>query len=246
MRLRLPLWLIGAIVTASGWWMWSIGDAPRPISFPDHGVTYIYDGGTVRDIDIRQLCEALTERRTSVLISVKALVTNPERDQGLLQTAENEDGFFIEYQQTEGYLVRFGLPLEDGSVARINVKNHTRDAEFNFVALIRSSGGVRIVTDTADVNEELAAPPVPRCDEGRIGEAAGLLPFAGTLRISVSSDGSAKEWNGQIDAYRQQTNENRPSYLYQLPLYAGLALLLFGGVFRDLVVAFRLRRNLRP
>jgi hypothetical protein len=222
--------------------MWLVGDEPRPIPFPDHGVTYTYDGESVRNIEIQNLCEALSRPRSGVLISVQALVTNPDRDQGLLQTTENEDGFFIEYQQTEGYLVRFGMPLEDGSVARVNIKNHTRDDEFNFVALIQSSGKVRIVTDTAETTSKLSAVPIPRCDEGKIGEAAGLLPFAGNLRVSVSSDGSVREWNAWIDAYRQQTRENQRNYWFQIPLYAGLVLVLFGGVIRDVLDSLRARR----
>jgi len=234
--------LSGFVLTVLGWWMWSVTDQPEPIPFPDHGVTYSYDGTTVQGVDLSMICAALAVNRTPILMSVRAIVADPERDQGLFQTDENEEGLFVEYQRSEGYLVRFGLPLEDGSVQRVNVKNHTRDAEFNFVALIDPNGKVRVVTDTKDSETQLNSLPIPQCNDSRIGEAAGLLPFAGTLELSVSTDGSLESFQSQLDNYRDLTNNNGPSYWYQFPLYLGLTLLLFGGVINDLLDRLHRRR----
>lgn len=234
--------VVGAALTAVGWWMWSATDQPQPIPFPDHGSTYEYDGSAAQNVDLSIVCDALVINKTPLLMSVRAIVADPERDQGLFQTDENEEGLFVEYQKSEGYLVRFGLPLEDGSVKRINVKNHTRDAEFNFVTLIEPTGKVQVVTDTKEAESQLTAQPIPRCADGRIGEAAGLLPFAGTLRLSVSTGDSVREFRERLDDYRELTNGNRPSYWYQLPLYLGLTLLLFGGVLTDVTDRLKKRR----
>lgn len=237
--------VFGGLLVVVGVVMWSQGEPIKPIPFRDHGTTYEYDGQTVQRADLALICNALTRDQTAILMSAQVVVSNPERDQGLFQTDENEEGLFVEYQKSEGYLVRFGLPLEDGTVARTKIKNHTRDAEFNFVALIESSGSIRVVTDTAELRSKLSARPIPNCLDPKLGEAAGLLPFAGTIRLSVSTSSShhTEKWARWIDDYRRVTSENTPNYLYQFPLYSGLMVLLFGAVIEDVVRWFRQRNN---
>lgn len=237
--------VFGCLLVIVGVVMWSQGKPIKPIPFRDHGTTYEYDGQSVQRADFSLICNALTRDQTAILMSAQVVVFNPERDQGLFQTDENEEGLFVEYQKSEGYLVRFGMPLEDGTVARTKIKNHTRDAEFNFVALIEASGSIRVVTDTAELLSELSARPIPDCQDPKLGEAAGLLPFAGTIRLSVSTSSAndTEEWARWIDDYRHATSENVPNYLYQVPLYSGLMILLFGAVIKDFMRWFRRQHN---
>lgn len=236
---------VGCLLVLLGLVMWSRNQPITPIPFRDHGTTYEYDGSSVKTVDFSAICDALTNGQTEILLSARVIVTNPEQDQGLFQTDENEEGLFVEYQKSEGYLVRFGLPLDDGSVARTNIKNHTRDAEFNFVALVRSSGAVRVVTDTAETRSTLSGRPIPNCLDSRLGEAAGLLPFAGTIRLSVSTSSAdeGQTWERWIDDYRRATTDNIPNYLYQIPMYSGLVILLFGAVIEDLITGLRRRHQ---
>jgi hypothetical protein len=242
-KFTMTRYVVGLALVVLGWSMWVSSDAPQPIPFREHGYSASYDGTTTQRLDASDVCKVLALSDGAVLLSGRVVVADPERDQGLLQTDEDEEGIFFEYQRSEGYLVRFGLPLMDNSVARVKIKTHTQDSEFNFAVLIQSSGAIRVVTDTHESTTQLGAAPVPRCDDGKLGEAAGLLPFSGTLRVFVSTATTATEFQDWLDEYREVTQTNQRSRWYQLPLYVGLVSTLFGGAVSDLLR--RCRRRFR-
>lgn len=241
MKFTITRYVVGLVLVVLGWAMWVVSDAPQPIPFREHGYSASYDGATTQRLNVSDVCNVLALSDGAVLLSGRVVVADPERDQGLLQTDENEEGIFFEYQKSEGYLVRFGLPLMDNSVARVSIKTHTRDSEFNFVTLIQSSGAIRVVTDSHESRTQLGAAPVPRCDDGKLGEAGGLLPFSGTLRLSVSTAATATEFQDWLDEYREDTLNNQRNRWYQVPLYAGLVSTLFGGAISDILRRSRRR-----
>ena len=198
------------------------------VQFPEHGVSNSLDTGVIGLGERLDLCAPLAERDGYVLISGVIQMDSLADPQGFFQSADNEDGYFLEYDPGENRLVRLGIRLADGTIARIKLVNLRNVGDFGFTLLLGGDGSVRVSTGGAD-ETTLVGELAPSCTNWRIGSANGNPDFESGLALEISSGMNKQVADELLSKYVSLYSDSLPSTLYKWPLYAGVLLLVIGN-----------------
>lgn len=198
------------------------------VQFPEHGVSNSLDVGIIELGERLDLCAPLTESDGYVLISGVIQMDSLANPQGFFQSADNEDGYFLEYDPGENQLVRLGIRLADGTTARVKVDTLRTMGNFQFALLIGGDGSVRVLTGGAD-ETTLVGELAPSCTNWKIGSANGNPDFGSGLALEISSGKNKQVADVLLSKYLSLYGNSLPSTLYKWPLYAGVLLLVIGN-----------------
>jgi hypothetical protein len=198
------------------------------VQFPEHGVSNSLDAGIIDLGERIDLCAPLTESDGYVLISGVIQMDSLADPQGFFQSADNEDGYFLEYDPGENQLVRLGIRLADGTTTRVKVDTLQTVGDFQFVLLIGGDGSVRVSTGGAD-ETTLVGELAPICTNWKIGSANGNPDFESGLALEISSGMNKQVADELLSKYVSAYSDSLPSTLYKWPLYAGVLLLVIGN-----------------
>ena len=198
------------------------------VQFPEHGVSNSLDTGVIGLGERLDLCAPLTESDGYVLISGVIQMDSLADPQGFFQSADNEDGYFLEYDPGENRLVRLGIRLADGTIARIKLVNLRNVGDFGFTLLLGGDGSVRVSTGGAD-ETTLVGELAPSCTNWKIGSANGNPDFKSGLALEISSGMNKQVADELLSKYVSLYSDSLPSTLYKWPLYAGVLLLVIGN-----------------
>jgi hypothetical protein len=198
------------------------------VQFPEHGVSDSLNAGIIELGERIDLCAPLTESDGYVLISGVIQMDSLADPQGFFQSADNEDGYFLEYDPGENQLVRLGIRLADGTTARVKVDTLRTMGDFQFAALIGGDGSVRVSTGGAD-ETTLVGKLAPSCTNWKIGSANGNPDFKSGLALEISSGVNKQVADELLSKYVSLSSDSLPSTLYKWPLYAGVLLLVIGN-----------------
>ena len=198
------------------------------VQFPEHGVSNSLDTGVIGLGERLDLCAPLAEHDGYVLISGVIQMDSLAEPQGFFQSADNEDGYFLEYDPGENRLVRLGIRLADGTIARIKLVNLRNVGDFGFTLLLGGDGSVRVSTGGAD-ETTLVGELAPSCTNWKIGSANGNPDFKSGLALEISSGMNKQVADELLSKYVSLYSDSLPSTLYKWPLYAGVLLLVIGN-----------------
>ena len=235
-RFRLP---IAILCVFGGIWLWSIRPINEPTKFPRHGEQYLSDSNLLDLGDRSDLCTTLTSTDGYILISGTITANVLDVPTGYLQSADNEEGIFLEYDPGENRLVRMGVRLIDGSTGRLNIRNLSRTGQFQFATILRGDGTARVLSGTVDSTTSLKS-FAPSCTNWKVGYANGNPSLENSLDISVSSGWDVKVAEQILEEFMRSDKKNGEQTFYRWPLYAGLIIFACGNPWRFRI---RIRRS---
>jgi len=199
--------------------------------FPSHGDSFSYQANMI-DVGSRDdICSALSQSDGYILLSGVIDIASLSGQQGIFQSADNEEGIFFEFDSGENSLVRLGIHLADGTTSRVRFDSLHRIGEFGFVILIKNSGDIRLIGNGNDTTKNVGA-LAPNCSNWRIGSANGSAQFVGSITMSVSSGTGTSELNAEINQFMRSYEESLPSTMYKWPLYSGILLIAISNPWK--------------
>ena len=196
--------------------------------FPEHGSINSLDTGVTEMGERIDLCSPLKESDGYVLISGLIEMKSLADPQGFFQSADNEDGYFLEYDPGENQLVRIGIRRADGTIARVKLENLRYFGDFRFALLLGGDGSVRVSTGGTDTTTSVGK-LAPSCSNWKIGSANGNPDFKGSITLEVSNGRDKQVADDLISQYVSRYHDALPSTLYKWPLYLGVILLVIGN-----------------
>lgn len=221
-----------------GLFSWFRLPEPSVILYPSHGETFTNDNGVVEVGPRSDLCDALNEPASYLLISGSIDLTKIGLDQGFFQTADEENGIYLDIDG--GGQVRLGIHLQDGSNGQVLFRHKYRTGLLNYAILIGADGSIRIVGDQNDIQVQLSDIE-PACSNVRIGAGNETEAVEAQVIANISMGKNLEIANTELDSYVSILVNNQNSSTYKLPLYAGILILMLLRPIRILITSRRQR-----
>ena len=211
---------------------------PSVILYPSHGETFTNDNGVVEVGPRSDLCSALNEPASYLLISGSIDLTKIGLDQGFFQTADEENGVYFDIDG--GGQVRLGVHLNDGTTGQVMFRHKYRTGLFNYAILIGADSSIRIVGDQNDIRVQMNEIE-PTCSNLRIGAGNETEAVEAQVVANISSGNDLEMANANLDSYVDSLSNNQNASTYKLTLYTGILLLMFLRPTRTLLARRRTR-----
>ena len=211
---------------------------PSVILYPSHGEAFTNDNGVAEVGPRSDLCSALNEPSGYLLISGSIDLTKIGLDQGFFQTADEEDGIYLDIDG--GGQVRLGVHLNDGTTGQVMFRHKYRTGIFNYAILIGADGSVRIVGDQNDIRVQMNEIE-PTCSNLRIGAGNETEAVEAQVVANISSGNDLEMANANLDSYVDSLSNNQNASTYKLSLYTGILLLMFLRPTRTLLARRRIK-----
>jgi len=221
-----------------GLFSWFRLPEPTVILYPSHGEAFTNDNGVVEVGPRSDLCSALNEPSGYLLISGSIDLTNIGLNQGFFQTADEENGIYLDIDG--GGQVRLGIHLQDGSTGQVLFRHKYRTGLFNYAILVGADGSIRIVGDQNDIQVQLKDIE-PTCSNVRIGAGNETEAVEAQVIANISTGKNLEIANTELDSYVSILVNNQNSSTYKLPLYAGILILMLLRPIRILITSRRQR-----
>jgi hypothetical protein len=229
-RIRLPLGILAILVGLS---MWQIRADYVAVPTPDHGELHLAESVPLLLGNREDLCSKLSQDDGYILLSGSITLNSLGSSLGFFESAESENGLFFEYDPGEGSLVRLGVRLSDGSIARIRFTSLKQAGTFSYLILLTGRGDVLMRGD--GVNESTTIGPISIvCDNWSVGSANGSGALDGSMSLAISTGLDPNSAKLMLDDYVSAYKSSLPSETYKVPLYFGLFLLILGNPFKYL------------
>ena len=209
---------------------------PSVILYPSHGETFTNDNGVVEVGPRSDLCSALNEPASYLLISGSIDLTKIGLDQGFFQTADEENGVYFDIDG--GGQVRLGVHLNDGTTGQVMFRHKYRTGLFNYAILIGADSSIRIVGDQNDIRVQMNEIE-PTCSNLRIGAGNETEAVEAQVVANISSGNDLEMANANLDSYVDSLSNNQNASTYKLSLYTGILLLMFLRPTRTLLARRR-------
>ena len=209
---------------------------PSVILYPSHGETFTNDNGVVEVGPRSDLCSALNEPASYLLISGSIDLTKIGLDQGFFQTADEENGIYFDIDG--GGQVRLGVHLNDGTTGQVMFRHKYRTGLFNYAILIGADSSIRIVGDQNDIRVQMSEIE-PTCSNLRIGAGNETEAVEAQVVANISSGNDLEMANANLDSYVDSLSNNQNASTYKLSLYTGILLLMFLRPTRTLLARRR-------
>ena len=231
-------YVLSIVLIAIGLFSWFRLPDPSVILFPSHGEAFSTNKGVVEVGPRPDLCNALNEPTGYLFISGSIDLTKIGLDQGFFQTADEENGIYLDIDG--GGQVRLGIHLQDGSTGQVLFRHKYRTGLFNYAILIGADGSIRIVGDQNDIQVQLKDIE-PTCSNVRIGAGNETEAVEAQVIANISSGSNFGMANAELDSYFSILANNQNSSTYKLPLYAGILILMLLRPIRILITSRRQR-----
>lgn len=209
---------------------------PSVILYPSHGEAFTNDNGVVEVGPRSDLCDALNEPASYLLISGSIDLTKIGLNQGFFQTADEENGFYFDIDG--GGQVRLGVHLNDGTTGQVMFRHKYRTGLFNYAILIGADSSIRIVGDQNDIRVQMNEIE-PTCSNLRIGAGNETEAVEAQVVANISSGNDLEMANANLDSYVDSLSNNQNASTYKLSLYTGILLLMFLRPTRTLLARRR-------
>ena len=232
------LYSLAIMLIVIGLFSWFRLPDPSVILFPSHGEAFSTNKGVVEVGPRPDLCNALNEPTGYLFISGSIDLTKIGLDQGFFQTADEENGIYLDIDG--GGQVRLGIHLQDGSTGQVLFRHKYRTGLFNYAILIGADGSIRIVGDQNDIQVQLKDIE-PTCSNVRIGAGNETEAVEAQVIANISSGSNFGMANAELDSYVSILVNNQNSSTYKLPLYAGILILMLLRPIRILITSRRQR-----
>ena len=232
------LYSLAIVLIVIGLFSWFRLPDPSVILFPSHGEAFSTNKGVVEVGPRPDLCNALNEPTGYLFISGSIDLTKIGLDQGFFQTADEENGIYLDIDG--GGQVRLGIHLQDGSTGQVLFRHKYRTGLFNYAILIGADGSIRIVGDQNDIQVQLKDIE-PTCSNVRIGAGNETKAVEAQVIANISSGSNFGMANAELDSYVSILVNNQNSSTYKLPLYAGILILMLLRPIRILITSRRQR-----
>jgi len=230
-RFSFVVYTLAIILIAYGLISWNRLPEPSLILFPSHGEVFENDKQIVNVGERPDLCDALNEPAGYLLISGSINLTKIGLDQGFFQTADEENGIYLDIDG--GGQVRLGIHLQDGSTGQVFFRHKYRTGLFNYAILIGADGSIRIVGDQNDIQVQLKDIE-PTCSNVRIGAGNETESLGAHVIANISAGDNLEVLNAELDSYVSILTNSQNSSTYKWPLYFGITLLLSTSTIRKL------------
>ena len=211
---------------------------PSVILYPSHGDAFTNDNGVAEVGPRSDLCSALNEPASYLLISGSIDLTKIGLDQGFFQTADEEDGIYLDIDG--GGQVRLGVHLNDGTTGQVMFRHKYRTGLFNYAILIGADSSIRIVGDQNDIRVQMNEIE-PTCSNLRIGAGNETEAVEAQVVANISSGNDLEMANANLDSYVDSLSNNQNASTYKLSLYTGILLLMFLRPTRTLLARRRIK-----
>ena len=232
------LYSLSIMLIVIGLLSWFRLPEPSVILYPSHGEAFRAYNDVVEVGPRSDLCSALNESSGYLLISGSIDLTKIGLDQGFFQTADEENGIYLDIDG--GGQVRLGVHLHDGTTGQVMFRHKYRTGLFNYAILIGADGSVRIVGDQNDIKVQLSDIE-PSCSNVRIGAGNETEAVEAQIIANVSSGNNLEMASADLDSYVDLLSNNQKASTYKLPLYIGILLLMFLRPVRTLLTSRRKR-----
>ena len=209
---------------------------PSVILYPSHGEAFTNDNGVTEVGPRSDLCDALNEPVGYLLISGSIDLTKIGLDQGFFQTADEENGIYLDIDG--GGQVRLGVHLNDGTTGQVMFRHKYRTGLFNYAILIGADSSIRIVGDQNDIRVQMNEIE-PTCSNLRIGAGNETEAVEAQVVANISSGNDLEMANANLDSYVDSLSNNQNASTYKLSLYTGILLLMFLRPTRTLLARRR-------
>ena len=227
-RIRLPLGMFAILVGLS---MWQLRADYVAVPTPDHGELHLAESVPLILGNREDLCSNLSQDDGYILLSGSITLKSLGSSLGFFESAASENGLFFEYDPGEGSLVRLGVRLSDGSIARIRFTSLKQPGTFNYLILLTGRGDV--LMRGSGVNESTAIGPISIiCDNWSVGTANGSGALDGSMSLAISTGLDSNSAKLMLGDYVTAYKSSLPSERYKVPLYFGLFLFILGNPFK--------------
>jgi hypothetical protein len=230
-RFSLVVYALAIILIAYGLTSWNRLPEPSLILFPSHGEVFENDKQVVNVGERLDLCDALNEPGGYLLISGSINLTKIGLDQGFFQTADEENGIYLDIES--GGQVRLGVHLRDGTTTQVMFRHKYRTGLFNYAILIGADSSIRIVGDQNDIQVQLNDIK-PMCSNVRIGAGNETESVGAHVIANISVGDNLDVANAELDSYVSLLTNSQNSSTYKWPLYFGIIVLLSTNTIRKL------------
>jgi hypothetical protein len=237
-KITTVFYALAIMLIVIGLFSWFRLPDPSVILFPSHGGAFSTNKGVVEVGPRPDLCNALDEPTGYLLISGSIDLTKIGLDQGFFQTADEENGIYLDIDG--GGQVRLGIHLQDGSTGQVLFRHKYRTGLFNYAILIGADGSIRIVGDQNDIQVQLKDIE-PTCSNVRIGAGNETEAVEAQVIANISTGKNLEIANTELDSYVSILVNNQNSSTYKLPLYAGILILMLLRPIRILITSRRQR-----
>ena len=232
------LYSLSIMLIVIGLFSWFRLPEPSVILYPSHGEAFKADNGVVEVGPRSDLCSALSQPASYLLISGSVDLTKIGLDQGFFQTADEENGIYFDIDG--GGQVRLGVHLNDGTTGQVMFRHKYRTGMFNYVILVGADSSIRIVGDQNDIQVQLSDIE-PACSNVRIGAGNETEAVEAQVIANISTGKNLEIANTELDSYVSILVNNQNSSTYKLPLYAGILILMLLRPIRILITSRRQR-----
>ena len=232
------LYSLSIMLIVIGLFSWFRLPEPSVILYPSHGEAFTNDNGVVEVGPRSDLCSALNEPASYLLISGSVDLTKIGLDQGFFQTADEENGIYFDIDG--GGQVRLGVHLNDGTTGQVMFRHKYRTGLFNYAILIGADSSIRIVGDQNDIRVQMNEIE-PTCSNLRIGAGNETEAVEAQVVANISSGNDLEMANANLDSYVDSLSNNQNASTYKLSLYTGILLLMFLRPTRTLLARRRTR-----
>ena len=225
------LYSLSIMLIVIGLFSWFRLPEPSVILYPSHGEAFKADNGVVEVGPRSDLCSALSQPASYLLISGSVDLTKIGLDQGFFQTADEENGIYFDIDG--GGQVRLGVHLNDGTTGQVMFRHKYRTGMFNYAILVGADSSIRIVGDQNDIQVQLSDIE-PACSNVRIGAGNETEAVEAQVIANISTGKNLEIANTELDSYVSLLTNSQNSSTYKWPLYFGIILLLSTRTIRDL------------
>ena len=232
------LYSLSIMLIVIGLFSWFRLPEPSVILYPSHGEAFKADNGVVEVGPRSDLCSALSQPASYLLISGSVDLTKIGLDQGFFQTADEENGIYFDIDG--GGQVRLGVHLNDGTTGQVMFRHKYRTGMFNYAILVGADSSIRIVGDQNDIQVQLSDIE-PACSNVRIGAGNETEAVEAQVIANISTGKNLEIANTELDSYVSILVNNQNSSTYKLPLYAGILILMLLRPIRILITSRRQR-----
>ena len=236
-KLRVPYYSLAIFLICIGFVSWyRLPDQPV-IIYPSHGELFLTDDGVVTVGPRPDLCNVLNESNGYLLISGSINLTKIGLDQGFFQTADEENGIYLDIDQRGQ--VRLGIHLLDGTTGQVQFRHKYRTGSFNYTILIGADSTVRIVGDQNDIQVQFDDVK-PECSNLLIGGGNEMEASEAHVIANISAGVNLEMANAELDAYAALLASSQNPSTYKWAMYTGVLMLMLINPIQSIFVHRRL------
>jgi hypothetical protein len=205
MKMRTTAVLLGAICTilpiAWAFGMRSSSDS-RTVALPDLGGDGATSSDAARSIgDLSTACGQVTGGG-ALAIAIRMTFSDVEVDQGVMQTADAERGFFVEFQRSERHVLRLGVNTRDG-FRRVLVARQTWTGTRDAFVVLKGDGEISVTSGSAII--DVAGPEIVLdCSNWNVGAGNELQDFLGTVNMAWKFSPENAAFDRMVRNYRRE------------------------------------------